>query len=163
MLMTENSPIELLLDWHEVHHMAKELCAKLRASGQSWDRIIAVTRGGMVPACIVARELDMRVIDTVSVESYAHQDQSEAKILKSPQHDGTGKGLLIVDDLSDTGNTFAALRKQLPDATYACLYVKPQGKGFADIYAVEVTQNTWIYFPWEDQDFPPHIAEQARK
>ncbi|MDY0029600.1 MAG: xanthine phosphoribosyltransferase [Pseudobdellovibrionaceae bacterium] len=153
-------PIDLPVSWQEIHCLSKKLTSKLRASGQSWNTVIAVTRGGMVPACLVARDLDIRVIETVCVESYAHQDQSEAKILYAPQNLGTGKGCLIVDDLSDTGNTFKALRKAYPDATYVCLHVKPKGKPLADFYADETTQDTWIYLPWEDQDFPPHIMER---
>ena len=150
-------PIDLPVSWTEIHALSKVLCDNLRKSGQSWDRLIAVTRGGMVPGCLVARELDMRLINTISVKSYDHQSQTSAHVLNMPEGIGTGKGCLIVDDLSDTGNTFKALRTLLPDATYACPYVKPAGKPFADFYAAEVTQDTWIYFPWEDQDFPEHV------
>lgn len=152
-------PVDLPVSWNEIHILSKTLCEKLRVSGQKWDRLIAVTRGGMVPACLVARELDIRVIDTVSVQSYDHQAQSEARVLNMPADIGTGKNCLIVDDLSDTGNTFKALRALLPDATYACLHTKPAGKPYTDFYASETTQDTWIYLPWEDQDFPPHIMD----
>lgn len=156
-------PTDLPVTWNEIHVLSKTVSDILRRSEQSWDRLIAVTRGGMVPACLVARELDIRTIDTISVKSYDHQSQSAAQILKSPENLGTGKGCLIIDDLSDTGNTFKALRQILPDATYACLYVKPQGQPQTDFYAAEVTQDTWIYLPWEDQDFPPHIMDVLGK
>lgn len=152
-------PTDLPVSWVDIHLSAKKLSSTLLQSGQTWSRLIAVTRGGMVPACLVARDLDIRVIDTVSVKSYDHQSQSAAQVLKHPDKIGSGKGCLIIDDLADTGNTFRALRSNFPDATYACLYVKPQGKPTADFYATEVTQDTWIYFPWEDQDFPPHIMD----
>lgn len=152
-------PVDLPVSWNEIHILSKQVSGKLRESGQTWDRLIAVTRGGMVPACLVARELDIRVIDTVSVKSYDHQTQSDAQVLKMPEDIGAGENCLIVDDLSDTGNTFKALRALLPKATYACLYAKPAGKPFTDFYAVETTQDTWIYLPWEDQDFPPHIMD----
>lgn len=152
-------PIDLPVSWIDIHCLTKKLSSVLKQSGQDWSRVIAVTRGGMVPACLVARDLDIRTIDTVSVQSYDHQTQSAAQILKTPDGIGTGEGCLIVDDLSDTGNTFKALREAYPEATYACLYVKPQGKPLADFYAAEVTQDTWIYLPWEDSDFPPHIMD----
>lgn len=150
-------PIDLPLSWNEIHIQSKIVCKNLRQSGKSWDKIIAVTRGGLIPACLIARELDIRIIDTVSIKSYDHQSQSALEVLKMPENIGTGQNCLIVDDLSDTGNTFKSLRQLLPDATYACLYVKPQGMPLADFYATGVTQDTWVYFPWEDQDFPPHI------
>jgi xanthine phosphoribosyltransferase len=150
-------PVDLPLSWQEIHVAAKGLSEKLKASNLAWDKVIAVTRGGLVPACLVARDLDIRVIDTISVASYDHQHQSEIKLLKAATETHTGKGCLVVDDLSDTGSTFRALREVLPDATFVCLYVKPNGKPSADYYVHEVSQDTWIYLPWEDQDFPPHI------
>ncbi len=152
-------PVDFPVSWTEFHSISKKLSSILRESGREWSRVIAVTRGGMMPACLVASDLGIRNIDTVSVQSYDHQAQSEVKILKSPDAIGTGAGCLIVDDLSDTGNTFLALRKIYRDATYACLYVKPQGKPQADFYVDEVSQDTWIYLPWEDNDFPPHIRD----
>jgi len=153
-------PSDYSASWNETHILSKTLCNALRHSGQKWDRLIAVTRGGMVPACLVARELDIRNIDTVSVKSYDHQTQSAAQVLKIPNGIASGQNCLIIDDLSDTGNTFKALRELLPDATYACLYAKPSGKPVTDYFAKEVTQDTWIYLPWEDQDFPPHIMDE---
>lgn len=150
-------PIDLPVSWQDAHCVAKQLSKKLQDSNMKWDRVIAVTRGGMVPACLVARDLDIRVIDTISVKSYDHQSQSAAQVLKVPQGVENGTGCLVIDDLADTGNTFRAIRALLPEATYACLYVKPTGKPTADFFAAETTQDTWIYLPWEDQDFPPHI------
>ncbi|MEK7802558.1 MAG: xanthine phosphoribosyltransferase [Pseudomonadota bacterium] len=153
-------PHDIAIPWQNIHIAAKLLARKLKTTGKKWDRIIAVTRGGLVPACLVARDLDIRIIDTISVASYAHQDQSAAKILKLPDSASDGTGCLVVDDLSDTGNTFKTIRDLLPHATYACLYVKPAGKPQADVFASEYPQDSWIYFPWEDQDFPPHIMDQ---
>ena len=152
-------PVDFPVSWTDIHIISKQLSARLKAQNTSWSRIIAVTRGGMIPACLVARDLDIRRIDTVSVKSYDHQSQTAAEVLSMPHDIGRGAGCLIVDDLSDTGNTFKALRAMFPDATYACLYVKPQGKLHADVYVTEVSQDTWIYLPWEDQDFPPHIMD----
>lgn len=153
-------PVDLPISWTEIHSATKTLSTVLKNSGRQWRKIIAVTRGGMVPACLVARDLDIRDIDTISVVSYDHQTQSAARVGKMPEGIGDGEGCLVVDDLSDTGNTFKALRDKLPKAFYACIYVKPEGKPLADFYAQEVTQDTWIYFPWEDQDFPPHIMDK---
>ena len=152
-------PIDYPLTWQDVHVAAKDLSVRLRAAG-SWTKIIAVTRGGLVPACLVARDLDIRTIETISIKSYDHQAQSDVSVLKAPADCGDGSGCLVIDDLADTGNTFRSIRALLPNATYACLYVKPQGKPTADHFVTEVTQDTWIFLPWEDQDFPPHIHDK---
>ena len=87
--------------------------------------IVAITRGGLVPAHIIARELDIRVIDTVCISSYDDQTQREADVLKSVA--GDGAGWLIVDDLVDTGATGRIVREMLPKAHFATVYAKPAG------------------------------------
>ncbi|HNQ91314.1 MAG TPA: xanthine phosphoribosyltransferase [Alphaproteobacteria bacterium] len=151
---------ELPVSWQEIHVLAKKLSLRLKESGKQWDRIIAIARGGMVPACLLAYELDIRVVETISIKSYDFQTQSEAVLLSAPEDLGTGQGCLVIDDLSDTGNTFRFLRGKLPDASFACIHVKPQGRAQADFFVEEVAQDTWIFLPWEDQDFPPHIRAQ---
>ena len=93
------------ISWEQIHRDSRALAWRLeKISPQkgSWKAVVAVTRGGMVPAMVVARELDLRVVETISVKSYDHQVQSEAKILKTPAeaYIGNGDGILIVDDLS---------------------------------------------------------------
>ena len=63
--------------------------------------------------------------------------------------EGTGKGLLIVDDLVDTGKTAALVRQMLPDAHFATVYAKPKGRPLVDTFITEVSQDTWIFFPWD--------------
>ncbi len=62
---------------------------------------------------------------------------------------GDGTGFLIVDDLVDTGATSRVVRALLPRAHFATVYAKPQGRPFVDTFVTEVTQDTWIYFPWD--------------
>ena len=108
-----------------------------------------------MPAAIVARELGIRVIDTVCVASYDHDKQGDLKVLKGISADtaklggGTGKGLLIVDDLVDTGKTGRLVRALMPDAHFATVYAKPLGRPLVDTFITEVSQDTWIHFPWD--------------
>ena len=137
------------VSWQELHRDAKALAWRLSAMG-NFTAVVAITRGGLVPAAIVARELEMRLIDTICVASYEHMTQGEVKILKAPEGDGTG--LLIVDDLVDTGATARIVRQMLPGAHFATVYAKPQGREMVDTFITEVSQDTWIFFPW-DLDF----------
>ena len=100
---------------------------------------------------IVARELDIRTVDTISVKSYDHQNQGAAEILKHPDSQlvQSGKGILIIDDLVDSGKTLELVRLTYPDAHYATVYAKPMGRGQVDTYITEVSQDTWIFFPWD--------------
>jgi xanthine phosphoribosyltransferase len=134
------------VSWNELHRDAKALAWRLAEKGP-WQGIVAVTRGGLVPAHIIARELDIRIIDTVCVSSYDEQDQREARVLKSVS--GDGAGWLVVDDLVDTGQTGRIVRELLPKAHFATVYAKPLGRPIVDTFITEVSQDTWIYFPWD--------------
>jgi xanthine phosphoribosyltransferase len=143
--------------WEELHRNAKALAWRLVEKGP-WQGIVAITRGGLVPAAIVARELEVRLIDTVCISSYDDRDQGKLNILKSVPGDGTG--MLIIDDLVDTGKTAKAVRDMLPKAHFATVYAKPAGRPLVDTYITEVSQDTWILFPWDIE--PQFIQPIAR-
>jgi xanthine phosphoribosyltransferase len=154
-----DSPKKYNVTWDQIHRDAKALAWKLLDSGQ-YKGIVAVTRGGMIPACIIARELNLRMIETFCVASYDHKNQGDASILKNLAHLGGGEGWLVIDDLVDTGNTYKLIREHLPKAHFACVYAKPQGVPTTDDYVIEVSQDTWVYFPWdmEVQYIDPLVA-----
>jgi len=142
------APKHFPVAWEEMHRNAKALAWRLLDKGP-FTGIIAVTRGGMVPACIVARELDIKLIETLCISSYDHQNQRKAHILRKPEIADGGSGWIIIDDLVDSGNTFKIAREFLPNAHYACIYAKPSGAATTDTYITEVSQDTWIHFPWD--------------
>ena len=142
------------ISWDQIHRDSRALAWRLEKQGPfdgAWSAVVAITRGGMVPAMIIARELDIRVVDTISVKSYDHQSQSEAQILKSPNATlmGNGKGILIIDDLVDSGRTLEIVKDLYPEAHYATIYAKPKGRPMVDSFITEVSQDTWIFFPWD--------------
>ena len=141
------------VSWDQLHRDARALAWRLQgeAPDDGWKAVVAITRGGMAPAMIVARELDIRTVDTISVKSYNHQTQSEPVVIKSPDMAlvGDGDGVLIVDDLVDTGKTLEVVRKHMPTAKVATIYAKPMGRDMVDTFVTEVSQDTWIFFPWD--------------
>lgn len=154
------------VSWEELHRDARALAWRLLEIGP-WKGIIAITRGGLVPAAIVARELEIRLIDTVCVASYEHQDQKPVRILKQvvlDAGDEGGVGWLLVDDLVDTGQTAQAVRTVLPNAHFATVYAKPAGRPHVDSYVTEVSQDTWILFPWDvEPQFARPIADRTKQ
>ncbi|MCB1832742.1 MAG: xanthine phosphoribosyltransferase, partial [Geminicoccaceae bacterium] len=100
------------VSWEELHRDAKALSWRL-ASGGPWKGIIAITRGGLVPAHIISRELEIRIIDTVCISTYDDTKQREPEILKAKQGQSDGEGWLIIDDLVDTGQTGRIVREML--------------------------------------------------
>jgi xanthine phosphoribosyltransferase len=143
------------VSWDQIHRDARALAWRLQGRGPepegAWKAVVGITRGGLVPAMIVSRELDIRVVDTISVKSYNHQSQTQPRVTKAPQADlmGDGTGILIVDDLVDTGKTLELVRALYPRAHFATVYAKPSGRPMVDTYITEVSQDTWIFFPWD--------------
>ena len=131
-------------------------------SGGPWKGIIAITRGGLVPAAIVARELEIRLIDTVCTTSYDDRTQGKMTVLKRVE--GDGADWLIIDDLVDTGRTAKTVREMLPKAHFATIYAKPAGRPLVDTFITEVSQDTWILFPWdiEPQFVQPIVKMQVK-
>lgn len=157
------------VSWDQFHRDARVLAWRLAdtIAAKRVDAIVTITRGGLVPAAIVARELGIRVIETISIASYDHQNQRGLEVLKdigdtilSPRaldapgaaaddDRACGARVLVVDDLTDTGRTAKVVRERLPAAHFAAVYAKPAGAPLVDTFVTEVSQDTWIYFPWD--------------
>ena len=142
------------VSWDQLHRDARALAWRLDGHGPddgAWKAVVAITRGGMAPAMIVARELDIRTVDPIAVKSYHHQDQGTASVLKAPDAAmmGDGTGVLVVDDLVDSGKTLEVVRRMLPQAHFATVYAKPKGEPMVDTFITGVSQDTWIFFPWD--------------
>ena len=146
--------------WDQLHRDAKALAWRLHALGP-WVGIVAITRGGLIPAAIIARELECRLIECVSVVTYDEESRGEPLITKPPAASGDGTGWLIVDDLVDTGSTAKVVRALLPRAHLATIYAKPAGKPVVDTFITEGSQDTWILFPWDTE--PQFVAPLARQ
>ena len=143
------------VSWDQFHRDSRALAWRLTDAGP-FEAIVCITRGGLVAAAIVARELDVRLIETVCVVSYDEDKrQGDLRVLKgiadSVSRIGGGQGdrVLIVDDLVDTGKTAQIVRALLPKAHFATVYAKPMGRPMVDTFITEVSQDTWIYFPWD--------------
>jgi xanthine phosphoribosyltransferase len=137
--------------WDQLHRDAKALAWRLVDKGP-WKGMIAITRGGLIPSAIIARELDCRLIETISVVTYDEEHLGAPQVVKQPEAvtDG-GAGWLLVDDLVDTGTTARLVRAMMPKAHFATVYAKPAGKPTVDTFITEVSQDTWILFPWDTE------------
>ena len=136
------------ISWEQLHRDSKALAWRL-VNQVKWEGIVAITRGGLVPAAIIARELEIHLVDTVCISSYNWKNQGKIQILKSVE--GDGEGWLLVDDLVDTGKTATVAREMLPRAHFATVYAKPAGRPVVDTFITEVSQDTWILFPWDSE------------
>jgi xanthine phosphoribosyltransferase len=154
------------VSWDQFHRDARALAWRLSAAGP-FEAVVAITRGGLVPAAVVARELGIRVIETICVASYDYDKQGTISILKTVSERivgaDKGAGVLIIDDLVDTGATARVVREILPKAHFATVYAKPLGRPLVDSFVTEVSQDTWIYLPWDmGLQFTPPLQDGAK-
>ena len=154
------------VSWDQFHRDARALAWRLAAAGP-FDALVTITRGGLVPAAIVARELDVRTIETVGIVTRQdYKTLGELKVIKAiapeiAKLDADAR-ILVVDDLVDTGATMKVVREMLPKAHLATVYAKPLGRAMVDTFVTEVSQDTWIYFPWDmGLAFQPPMAKDG--
>lgn len=148
---------EYCLTWDEFHRDTLTLTRRLLAR-EPFQGIIAIARGGLIPAGILAREMNLRFVDTLCIASYDHTQQGSLRLLKGVE--GHGKGMLVIDDLVDTGTTGLAVRELLPEAYFATVYAKPRGIPTVDTFVREFAQDCWLHFPWDCQfQFTRPLAE----
>ena len=143
------------VSWDELDRQSRLMAAQVRGL-KLWKGIVAVARGGLAPASIVAYELDIRLVETLCISTYDYQTQREAEILKTVAGDGTD--MLVVDDIVDTGETGKIIRDLLPNSYFVAIFAKPQGMQYADHAMIQVPQDTWIDFPW---DAPINLSDKV--
>ena len=149
-----------IVSWAEVHRDSKYLVRKLMPHGP-WKGVIALTRGGLVPAAIIAREMDIRIVDTLSIPTYDDQLKGTLKVFKAPNQaiSEQGEGWLLIDDLVDTGTTAKEALRLLPKVHFSTVYAKPQGLSYVNTYSHDVEQDVWVFFPWDTE--PQYIEPLA--
>ena len=140
-----------IVSWDQLHRDAKALAWRLLERGP-WRGVVAITRGGLFPAGLIASWLNIRRIDTICLKTREDDHSQIEPTLLKPLADGwDDAGLLIIDDLVDSGLTAQLVRDFFPSAHFASPYAKPAGRPFADTIVREFDQDVWIQFPWEKE------------
>jgi hypoxanthine phosphoribosyltransferase len=144
----------LLLSWADIEEQCAELAKKIEERAPSFDVIIGISRGGWVPARLLSDLLGNDEVDTVRVKFYKSVGQTAKKpvILLSTQIDITGKDILLVDDIADTGESLVATiehmrEKGVKNISVVTLIKKPQSILTPDFFVRETPD--WVIFPWE--------------
>ena len=141
---------KIYISWDEFHQDVKTLCAKIKASG-NYDKIVAVSRGGLIPAGIAAYELGIRQTAVVNAATYIDGEHKQIESIDGSEQAGaTNDKTLIIDGLADSGQTLRLLRQCFPQAKSAVVYVKPKGSSTADFFA-RALQDKWGVFPWDER------------
>lgn len=144
-----------LVSWESFHRLARDLALRIRASGFRPDMIVAIARGGVVPARVLCDYLDIMDMTCVRIEHYrARHKAAEARVKHPLNVSIDGRRILVVDDVSDTGDSFIAMLDHLADkgapleVRTCALQHKIVSKFVPDYYAREVTEWRWVTYPW---------------
>ncbi|MDO5076810.1 phosphoribosyltransferase [Corynebacterium sp.] len=151
-----------VLTWELFGTASRELAEQVARSGFRPDIIIAIARGGLIPAGALSYALGVKLNDTMNVEFYTdvHETLPDPILLEPllDENSIAGKRLLVVDDVADSGRTLALalelLTRQGAEVRSACLYAKSRSVATPDF--VWKHTDEWIVFPWSDQ--PPVTA-----
>ena len=160
----------ITLSWDDIEELVGRLVARLPGN---YDLILVVTRGGMVPACLISERLDLRNIVAAAVMFYTEGTADPSETLEEPVFLEfpadpllLGKRVLIVDDVWESGKTAVAVRRRVREAggraDLAVLHYKPGRSMFAerpDYYAD--TTDDWVVYPWDPTRARPPVGVAA--
>lgn len=158
----ELPPDREILTWETFGAAARELAAEIVGSGFVPEVVVAVARGGLLPAGALAYALGVKAVGTLNVEFYTGVDERLPDPLVLPPLLDTaalvGRRALVVDDVADTGETLALVLRIVAEhcaqARSAVLYTKPHAVVAPD--HVWRSTDRWITFPWSA--LPPVTA-----
>ena len=139
---------KIYIKWDDFHQDVKNLCKKIQAN-KKIDKIVAISRGGLLPAGVIAYEMNIRNCHSINIATYVGNEHIKLETLDNLEDVGeVNKNTLVIDDLSDSGQTFRLLRKVYPTACFATIYAKEKSISEVDLYS-RILPDEWIVFPWD--------------
>lgn len=132
------------LDWDDIENLVKKTALKIKKNNKKYDLIIGIKNGGIIPALLISRELDINDIEFITIR--------ENKIFKVNKFHKDKKYLLI-DEIYDTGKTFFIVNEHFKrfEYDYACLVSRYRIPDNNKIVTGKVLNHKkWIVFPWEN-------------
>ena len=156
--MAEEDELRLLhLSWDDIQRLSEEVAERVRNSGFRPDVIVAISRGGFNPARILSDQLSIQRLASLQIEYYTgvSQRRSDPQIVLPLNADMPGLRAIVVDDVSDSGETLRVARDHVlgrgaSEVRVATLHVKPWSSFRPDYYAEEV--EAWVVYPWETRE-----------
>ena len=155
---------KITVSWRKIESLCNKICKKIKDNNIDIDNIIGISRGGLIPATLCAKRLNVRRVYSIGLMSYNDGDDYETRTPVptiyqcEPMSTHFSKNTLIVDDISDKGNTLNFLRHgMLTPPTFfkkdrlftATLYKKKDTLFHPDYYGKLAPEKEWLVFPWE--------------
>ncbi len=151
--------------WNQIYEMLLCQAQKILSQNYQPDIVVAVTRGGLIPARILADLLETRDFTTIQIEFYSDINQTNSEpTLKQPLTvNAAGKKVLVVDDIADTGKSLRLAKTHIQvqaakEIKTATLYQKPQSVITPDFYEKQTVN--WVVFPWDTKETLRRIIQK---
>ncbi len=161
-----------LVEWKEVVNWCRELAEKIVASGWKPDIIVAIARGGYVPARLLCDFLNINDLVSVQILHWGRAAEITAKAhVKYPvKIDLSGKNVLIVDDIADTGESIIVAKEYITqncnpkDVKVATMqWISPVCKIKPEYYVEDVREWVWYQYPWTRLEDTIQFIEKMMK
>ena len=137
---------QVFLSYHDIHTDCIELAKKIKKKYKP-EKLILISRGGLIPGSIIANYLGIQDVDVIALKTYA--DRKRSKEIKVYKRLKSEKKLVVIDDLVDSGETANIVKEMMPNSKFAVLYAKTSGKKQADLHLYNFKDSDWLVFPWE--------------
>ena len=141
LITEENSPKEYCT-WHEIELLVEKISHMIQETGKKDDVILAITNGGIIPAKLVARELEINHILFIPIRNKKLYMEEMPQLNRNIKY-------LIVDDIYDTGNTFTKVYDVIREFDYEFAFLMTRYKDNAKLAAGVLDHKKWIVYPWE--------------
>ena len=137
---------QVFLSYHDIHTDCIELAKKIKKKYKP-EKLILISRGGLIPGSIIANYLGIQDVDVIALKTYA--DRKRSKEIKVYKRIKSEKKLVVIDDLVDSGETAKIVKEMMPNSKFVVLYAKTSGKKQADLHLYDFRDKDWLVFPWE--------------
>ena len=137
---------QVFLSYHDINTDCIELAKKIKKKYKP-EKLILISRGGLIPGSIIANYLGIQDVDVIALKTYA--DRKRSKEIKVYKRIKSEKKLVVIDDLVDSGETAKIVKEMMPNSKFVVLYAKTSGKKQADLHLYDFKDSDWLVFPWE--------------
>jgi uncharacterized protein len=162
--MTSNLTYEIPT-WNQIYDILQNQAAKIQKIGYKPDVIIAISRGGLVPARVLSDLLEVETLTTLKIEFYLeiNETRTQPLITQGLGMPIEGCKILLVDDVADSGSSLKLaleyLKSKNPkEIKTATLYYKPKSIQKPDFYEIETS--SWIVYPWEIKETLKELTQK---
>jgi uncharacterized protein len=153
--------------WNQIYDMLFNQAQKIQNEPYKPDLLVAIARGGLIPARIIADLLEMPALDYIQIEFYSgiNQTKLEPTLRQTLTTNIVGKKVLLVDDIADKGESLKLAKTHLQhkgasQIKTATLYHKPLSITIPDFYEKQTTN--WVVFPWETKETLRKIIQKQQ-